>query len=144
MKNTYVFVGVTAFIALFAFSIVPAGRIGGGYDIAFALTAADCKVCHTGNMTDMHHLAAQAKGYACSYCHKVTYDPVRKVYTYDVITDCTVCHGGATHETAHAKTMVNSSACLQCHVNNAVVEHVTNQALTCDTCNKSTNQAVLN
>jgi hypothetical protein len=144
MKKIYMLLGVRVFIAFFIFNIVPVTKSGVGLNTAFALTTADCKACHTGNMAGAHHSLAQTKGWACNYCHVVTYDPVQQIYVYQIIRDCTVCHGAATHEAAHDKTMVDSPSCLSCHVNNVVAEHVTKHGLSCDVCHKSTNQTVLN
>lgn len=95
----------------------------------------DCAVCHQPNLVTEH----TNRSLTCDTCHQST-DPlvVDAIATGDK--SCSACHGATDHMVVHEATV--TPPCSDCHGANLVTEHVTNRALTCDTCHASTDSGV--
>jgi len=142
MKEQHVLrrTAVLAVVILSILGIVLIGDLVGEQSIAYALTEAECRSCHTGgldgNMAEEHHAVAQTLGYDCQTCHPVIWDKRTKAWVVQVIRDCTICHGTAGHEAQHDMTGVDAPECGNCHQANVVPEHISaaHPGFTCDTC----------
>ncbi|WP_236685633.1 PKD domain-containing protein [Geobacter pickeringii] len=128
--------------------VLLAGPLGGHE--ALALTAADCKTCHTGDpvtgsMAPTHHALIQTKGLSCyaggttTGCHNLLSNGSGG-FTIEVVHDCIVCHGQKDHLAQH--NMLSTAAdCVLCHTQTPVAEHLSRTS-TCFTCHNSTKPEV--
>jgi hypothetical protein len=115
---------------------------GPDHDATF-VPAADCALCHEGNVEVEH---TENRGLICTVCHEST-DPVVQAAIDDGMQGnpvyCADCHTAFDdHGTGHDMTVVPETLCLSCHVENVEVEHTENRGLPCATCHDSADPAV--